>query len=110
MGWAPRALHPDIKALSGDGTPLVGFAATVVGRLERFSGPDRRKLAFADGLSAHDVAVWSGTDAGGFCLFGDLIAASMQRAGAAGAIVDGGFRDRDAIHATGFPVHARFVT
>ncbi len=110
MGWEPRALRPDIRPLAGDGGPLVGFAATVVGRLERFKGPDRRKLAFADSLQPHDVAVWSGTDAGGFCLFGDLIAASMQRTGAAGAIVDGGFRDRDAIHATGFPVYARFVT
>jgi 4-hydroxy-4-methyl-2-oxoglutarate aldolase len=109
-GWEPRALRPDIRCLTAPPTPIAGFAATIVGRQERFEGPDREKLAAADALPEHSVAVWAGTDAGQYCLFGDLIAATMQGRGANGAIVDGGIRDVAAIGASGFPVYARFTT
>jgi 4-hydroxy-4-methyl-2-oxoglutarate aldolase len=109
-GWDPRAVRPDLHRVTAHGVPLVGFAATIVGRQERFDGPDRAKLAAADALPPDSVAVWSGTDAGHYCLFGDLIAATMQGRGCRGAIVDGGIRDVAAIDATGFPVQARHVT
>ncbi|CAN5766305.1 hypothetical protein BH23DEI1_BH23DEI1_17660 [soil metagenome] len=109
-GWEPRALHPDLRPVSAVDSPLAGFAATIVGRQERFEGPDRAKLAAADALPADSVAVWAGTDAGRYCLFGDLIAATMQGRGCRGAVVDGGIRDVHAIDTTGFPVYARFVT
>ena len=109
-GWSPPALHAELRPRTAAGTVLVGFAATIVGRQERFEGPDRAKLAFADALEPHSVAVWAGTDAGEYCLFGDLIAATMQQRGCRGAIVDGGLRDVAAIDATGFPVYARCVS
>jgi 4-hydroxy-4-methyl-2-oxoglutarate aldolase len=109
-GWEPRALRPDIGRITAPATPIAGFAATIVGRQERFQGADRAKLAAADALPKHSVAVWAGTDAGHYCLFGDLIAATMQGRGCGGAIVDGGVRDVAAIGATGFPVYARFAT
>jgi 4-hydroxy-4-methyl-2-oxoglutarate aldolase len=109
-GWEPRALRPDLRRVTALHAPIVGFAATIVGRQERFDGPDRAKLAAADALPADSVAVWSGTDAGHYCLFGDLIAATMQGRGCRGAIVDGGIRDVTAIDATAFPVQARHVT
>jgi len=109
-GWSPPALHADVRPRTALGVPLAGFAATVVGRQERFEGPDRAKLAFADGLADGSVAVWAGTDAGQYCLFGDLIAATMQRRGCRGAVVDGGLRDVSAIDATGFPVYSTCVS
>jgi 4-hydroxy-4-methyl-2-oxoglutarate aldolase len=109
-GWSPPALHAELRPRTAVGTVLVGFAATIAGRQERFEGPDRAKLAFADALEPDSVAVWAGTDAGEYCLFGDLIAATMQQRGCRGAIVDGGLRDVAAIDATGFPVYARCVS
>lgn len=109
-GWQPPALHAGLRPRTAVTTPFAGVAATVVGRQQRFEGPDRPKLAFADGLESHTVAVWAGTDAGQYCLFGDLIAATMQRRGCRGAVVDGGLRDIAAIDATGFPVHAACVS
>ncbi len=109
-GWEPRALHADLRPRTALGAPLAGFATTIVGRQERFEGPDRAKLAAADALEPFSVAVWAGADAGQYCLFGDLIAATMQRRGCRGAVVDGGLRDVAAIDATGFPVYSRWVS
>jgi len=108
--WEPRALYAELRPRTASGTPLAGFAATIVGRQERFEGPDRAKLAAADALPPQSVAVWSGTDAGQYCLFGDLIAATMQRRGCRGAVVDGGLRDAAVIGGTGFPVYARWLS
>lgn len=109
-GWQPPALHAALRPRTALGTPFAGFAATIAGRQERFEGPDRDKLAFADALEADSVSVWAGTDAGQYCLFGDLIAATMQRRGCRGAVVDGGVRDVAAIDATGFPVVSTCVS
>jgi 4-hydroxy-4-methyl-2-oxoglutarate aldolase len=109
-GWEPRALRHDLVCRTAPAAPMAGFAATIVGRQERFAGPDRAKLAAADALPPESVAVWAGTDAGTYCLFGDLIAGTMQGRGCRGALVDGGFRDSAVIGASGFPVYARFVT
>jgi 4-hydroxy-4-methyl-2-oxoglutarate aldolase len=109
-GWEPRALHPDLACRTQPARTVAGFAATIVGRQERFSGPDRAKLAAADALSPDTVAVWSGTDAGRYCLFGDLIAGIMHTRGCRGAVVDGGVRDVATIGDTGFPVYAKYVS
>ena len=109
-GWEPRALDAALRPRTASSQVLAGFATTIVGRQERFEGPDRAKLAAADALAPHSVAVWAGTDAGQYCLFGDLIAATMQRRGCRGAVVDGGLRDVAAIDASGFPVYARWLS
>ncbi len=109
-GWEPRALCAELRPRTALGTPLAGFAATIVGRQQRFEGADTAKLAAADALEPHSVAVWAGTDAGQYCLFGDLIAATMQHRGCRGAVVDGGLRDSREIDATGFPVYARYLS
>jgi 4-hydroxy-4-methyl-2-oxoglutarate aldolase len=109
-GWEPRALRHDLVCRTAPAASIAGFAATITGRQERFNGADRAKLAAADALPPESVAVWAGTDAGNYCLFGDLIAGTMQGRGCRGALVDGGVRDSAAIGASGFPVYARFVT
>jgi 4-hydroxy-4-methyl-2-oxoglutarate aldolase len=109
-GWEPRALCAELRPVTALGTPLAGFASTIVGRQERFAGADHAKLAAVDALEPDSVAVWAGTDAGQYCLFGDLIAAAMQHRGCRGAVVDGGLRDSRAIDAAGFPVYARLLS
>lgn len=109
-GWEVTALDYRIQRKTANVTPIAGFAETIEGALSTEPGGDRWKLELVDSFTEHSVAVWSGTNADGFCLFGDLLAATMQRRGVAGAIVDGGFRDVQVISQTGFPVFARYVT
>jgi len=104
------ALHVDIKRKTADVQRIAGWAFPIEGRLMDKKGADRLKLDVVDALPEGSVSVWGGTDASGICLFGDLIAATMQKRGSHGAVVDGGFRDVEDISATGFPVFARWVT
>lgn len=108
-GREPTALATDLIRRSGEGT-VAGWAYTIAGHFAPEAGADRRKLEAVDAMEPGQMAVWSGSDAHGICLFGDLIAATMQARGAVGAIVDGGFRDVAAIRATGFPVVARYTS
>lgn len=108
--WEVTALDYRITRKTSQVQRIAGFAETLEGALSTEKGGDTWKLELVDALSEHSVAVWAGTNADGFCLFGDLIAATMQRRGVAGAIVDGGFRDVEEISGTGFPVFARYVT
>lgn len=108
--WVVTALDYRITRKTSQVQRIAGFAETLEGALSTEKGGDTWKLELVDALSEHSVAVWAGTNADGFCLFGDLIAATMQRRGVAGAIVDGGFRDVEEISGTGFPVFARYVT
>ena len=89
---------------------IAGWAYTIEGRASPEKGPDKLKLEVIDALPEGSVPVWGGNDAHGYCLFGDLIAATMQRRGCHGAVVDGGFRDVEAISGTGFPVFARYTS
>lgn len=89
---------------------VAGWAYPIEGRLMDERGADRLKLEVIDGVPSGSVTVWAGTDAAGICLFGDLIAATMQKRGCAGAVVDGGFRDVEEVSGTGFPVFARYVS
>lgn len=108
--WVVTALDYRITRKTSQVQRIAGFAETLEGALSTEKGGDTWKLELVDALSEHSVAVWAGTNADGFCLFGDLIAATMQRRGVVGAIVDGGFRDVEEISGTGFPVFARYVT
>lgn len=105
----PSALAADLTRRSGEGA-FAGWAYPIAGQLTPERGGDRRKLEAVDALQPGSVAVWAGGDARGICLFGDLIAATMQKRGCVGAVVDGGFRDVAAIRSTGFPVVARYTS
>lgn len=104
------ALDVTIRRQTEQRQQLAGWAYTIEGQLMAAKGPDRLKLDVVDALPAGSVAVWGGTNANGICLFGDLIAATMQKRGCHGAVVDGGFRDVEDISATGFPVFASYVS
>src|SRR5690625_3534661 len=104
------ALAVDITRKTADVQRMAGWAYPIEGSLKDEKGADRLKLDVVDALPAGCVSVWGGTDASGICLFGDLIAATMQGRGCHGAVVDGGFRDVEDISATGFPVFARYVS
>lgn len=104
------ALEVGIKRRTAQKQRLAGWAYPIEGQLMALKGADRLKLDVVDALPEGCVSVWGGTNASGICLFGDLIAATMQKRGCHGAVVDGGFRDVDDISATGFPVFARYVS
>lgn len=105
----PTALATDLARRSGEGA-FAGWAYPIAGQLTPERGGDRRKLEAVDALEPGSVAVWAGGDARGICLFGDLIAATMQKRGCVAAVADGGFRDVAAIRATGFDVVARYTS
>lgn len=108
-GREPTALATDLIRRSGEGA-FAGWAYPIAGHFAPEPGADRRKLEAVDAMEPGQVAVWAGGDARGICLFGDLIAATMQARGAVGAIVDGGVRDVRQVRATGFPVVARYTS
>jgi len=110
LGWPVTALHTDIRRRTFERARVAGWAYPIEGQLSPATGPDRLKLEVADALPAGCVTVWGGANASGICLFGDLIAATMAKRGCHGAVVDGGFRDLEAISGTGFPVFARYVS
>lgn len=104
------ALGVGIRRQTAEQQRIAGWAYPIEGQLNAARGPDRLKLDIVDALEPGTVPVWAGTNASGICLFGDLIAATMQKRGCHGAVVDGGFRDVEEISATGFPVFARYVS
>lgn len=105
----PTALSTELRDYSGT-APFAGWATTLAGQFTPERGGDRRKLEAVDALDPGSVTVWAGSDARGICLFGDQIAATMQRRGCVGAVVDGGIRDVAEIRGTGFPVKARYAS
>lgn len=109
-GWPVLALDNAIQSRTEGRRKFAGYAYTVEGQYTAATGADRRKLEVVDATPAGSVAVWSSNGARGICLFGDLLAATMHRNGCKGAVVDGGFRDRDAIGADGFGVFARYTS
>lgn len=110
FGWQQSALANTVTRKTSERGRVAGWAYPIEGRMMEYEGADAFKLEIIDALPAGSVPVWSGTDAKGICLFGDLIAATMQRRGCTGAVVDGGFRDVEAISETGFVVFARYVS
>ena len=110
LEWPVTALDNGIVRRTAERQVVAGWAYPIEGRMVNEKGADRLKLQVVDELPAGSVTVWAGTDAAGICLFGDLIAANMQKRGCHGAVVDGGFRDVSVISATGFPVFARYMS
>lgn len=110
LEWPVTALDNGITRRTEQRQVVAGWAYPIEGRMVNEKGADRLKLQVVDELPAGSVTVWAGTDAAGICLFGDLIAANMQKRGCHGAVVDGGFRDVSVISETGFPVFARYVS
>ena len=110
LEWPVTALDNDIRRRTFERVRVAGWAYPIEGQLSVAKGADRLKLEVVDGLPEDSVTVWGGTNAHGFCLFGDLIAATMAKRGCRGAIVDAGFRDVEAISETGFPVFGRYVS
>lgn len=110
LGVEVPALDVTIKRRTAEVQRVAGWAYPIEGRLKDEKGADRQKLDIVDSLPDGSVSVWGGADARGICLFGDLIAATMQKRGCHGAVVDGGFRDVEDISKTGFPVFARYVS
>lgn len=108
--WKAPALDMGVKPFTTSGGTVAGWAYTIEGSCLNEAGPDREKLRVVDATPSGSIAVWSGTDAQGFCLFGDLLALTMASRGCRGAIVDGGFRDRATIQSQGFPVFARYTS
>jgi regulator of RNase E activity RraA len=110
LGLMDQALAPEFAPLPAGAGKLAGWAYTIRGQMTpyRESG-DPEKMKACQGLSAGDIAVWSG-DGEGICYFGELIALGMKERGCAGALVDGGVRDVRWIGASGFPVYARYRT
>ncbi len=104
------ALHFGIQRRTFERQRVAGWAYPIEGQLKPDKGADRLKLEVVDALPEGSVSVWGATDGSGFCLFGDLIAATMQKRGCHGAVVDGGFRDVEDISKTGFPVFARYTS
>lgn len=104
------ALDVRIKRQTAEVQRLAGWAYPIEGQLNASKGADVPKLEIVDSLPEGSVTVWSGTNATGICLFGDLIAATMQKRGCHGALTDAGFRDVEEISATGFPVYSSYVS
>lgn len=104
------ALDVNIRRQTTPAARIAGWAYPIEGQLNAAKGPDVLKLEIVDSLPAGSVPVWSGTNATGICLFGDLIAATMQKRGCRGTVTDAGFRDVEEISATGFPVFASYVS
>jgi 4-hydroxy-4-methyl-2-oxoglutarate aldolase len=89
---------------------MAGWAYTIQGRMERYSGTgDPDKMKAVDGVSPGEVTVWAG-EGEGVCFFGELIALGMKTRGGAGALIDGGIRDIEWIAKQRFPVVARYRT
>lgn len=109
-GWPVQALDYRVTRQTSEKKRIAGYAYPIEGAMQHQDEPDRLKLQVVDQLPEDTVTVWAGTDARGICLFGDLIAATMQQRGCRGAVVDGGFRDSEEISGTGFPVFARYTT
>ncbi len=110
--WPAPALDPEIGFRTGrPGERLAGFAYTVEGALAADRrGPDARKERWVQAAPEGSVAVWSGTNARGTCLFGDGLAGKMHDRGCRGMVADGGYRDHDGLQAMGLPVFARYAS
>jgi regulator of RNase E activity RraA len=110
LGVFDQGLASDFAPFPADNSRLAGWAYTIRGQMTPFAmGGDAEKMTACQGLSAGDVAVWSG-DGEGICYFGELIALGMKERGCVGSLVDGGVRDVRWFAKHDFPVFARYRT
>jgi regulator of RNase E activity RraA len=110
LGYPDQGLHGEFSPFPADAGRLAGFAYTIRGQMTPYEGQgDPEKMKACHGISADEIAVWSG-DGEGICYFGELIALGLMERGSVGAVVDGGIRDVRWIGAHGYPVFARYRT
>lgn len=110
LGYPDQGLSADFLPRPSTAGRLAGWAYTIRGQMMSSADTgDPQKMRACQGLSAGEVAVWSG-DGEGICYFGELIATGMKERGCVGALVDGGVRDVRWLGRLGFPVYARYRT
>lgn len=110
LGYMDQGLDASFQRFPASAEKLAGFAYTIRGQMMPYAGPgDPEKMQACNGISPHEVSVWSG-DGEGICYFGELIALGLKERGAVGALVDGGVRDVRWLAHHGFTVFARYRT
>lgn len=110
MGLQDQGLSCEFRPFPEDTGVLAGWAYTIRGQMAPYEGGgDPVKMKACQGISAHEVSVWSG-DGEGICYFGELIALGMQARGSVGSLIDGGIRDVRWLGEHRFPVYARYRT
>jgi regulator of RNase E activity RraA len=110
MGLQEQGLSADFRPFPESAGTLAGWAYTIRGQMAPYEGGgDPLKMQACQGISAHEVSVWSG-DGEGICYFGELIALGMKERGSVGSLVDGGIRDVRWLGEHKFPVYARYRT
>jgi regulator of RNase E activity RraA len=110
MGLQDQGLSADFRPFPESAGVLAGWAYTIRGQMAPYEGGgDPVKMQACQGISAHEVSVWSG-DGEGICYFGELIALGMQERGSVGSLIDGGIRDVRWLGEHKFPVYARYRT
>ncbi len=98
------AVHHEIKPIA-PGMKVCGPAVTVWTR----AADALFVLKSSDVVRPGEVIVVDAAGIKEFCCMGDRIAWYLERAGAAGIVVDGGVRDATILRAKGWPVFARSV-
>jgi len=110
-GLLNQTISPALRALR-PGMSMCGPAFTIEGRPRAGIAYRTSIEAILDTLGAVPalhVAVYQTHDRAAAHL-GELSVTSLKARGCAGAVIDGGCRDVDAILAEGFPVFSRYVT
>jgi 4-hydroxy-4-methyl-2-oxoglutarate aldolase len=110
MNLKDQGLSSQFQPFPSGAGKLAGFAYTIRGQMVPYEGTgDAVKMQACQGISHHEISVWSG-DGDGICYFGELIALGMRERGCVGALIDGGIRDIRWLGKHGFPVFARYRT
>lgn len=110
-GHEEQTLRSDITPLE-QGTSVVGTAFPIVGRPNRSVDSDevlRRFLEMHDDVPEDGVMIYDTNDTTSAHL-GELEVTTLQPAGVAGAVIDGGVRDSSVIRERGFPVFNRYTS
>jgi regulator of RNase E activity RraA len=111
LGYLNQTLSPELRPLR-PGMTLCGPAFTIAGRPRAGIAYEESIVRILDMLGAvpaQHVAVYETNDRASAHL-GELSATSLAARGCAGAVIDGGCRDVDAILNEGLPVFSRYVT
>jgi regulator of RNase E activity RraA len=111
LGVMNQTLSPELRPLR-PGMRLCGPAFTIEGRPRAgiaYGDSIVRILDMLGAVPADHIAVYETNDSSSAHL-GELSVVSLATRGCAGAVIDGGCRDVDAILNEGLPVFSRYVT
>jgi 4-hydroxy-4-methyl-2-oxoglutarate aldolase len=111
LGYLNQTLSPELRPLR-PGMTLCGPAFTIEGRPRAgipYAESIVRILDMLGAVPGQHVAVYETNDDSAAHL-GELSVTSLTARGCAGAVIDGGCRDIDAILTEGLPVFSRYVT